>query len=365
MANVFSLRNTYGAGIADRERSEANALRMRAGEQDLAMNERAMAQQEAQFDEQKQIENTGWVVDAARAVLENPSRWQGFVREGKRRGIVRPDFNQPFDENQVRNFLSVAEGALGATTPKPERKIVKGADGFQYYEDTKERVLPGVERNENTSQTAFGQDWALYQKARETDPELAEEMLKFKRGEDKPSSGLEKRLFEVNDEAFKAQSNVERYNNLADEMIRVNPASGAKAKWTESLKSVTGSEDAVTQLRKQWNDLRVSAAVQNLPPGVASDKDIELVMSAFLPEFANPETVASFMRGLAKLEKHKAEYHNFEAEYLSKNRTPIGLSKAWRERVNQAGDAVTPTGRTATNPQTGEKLREMSDGTWQ
>ena len=27
---------------------------------------------------------------------------------------------------------------------KPERRIIEGADGFQYYEDTKERVLPNV-----------------------------------------------------------------------------------------------------------------------------------------------------------------------------------------------------------------------------
>lgn len=147
------------------------------------------------------------------------------------------------------------------------------------------------------------------------------------------SSTLDQRLFEVNDAAFKARSNQERYANLADQMLTVMPAAGKGAQWTESLKAITGEEDAVTNLRKQWNNLRVSAAVQNLPPGVASDKDIELVMSAFLPEFANPEAVASFMRGLSKLEDIKGAYHEFEADYLSRKRSPVGLNKAWREHM--------------------------------
>lgn len=150
------------------------------------------------------------------------------------------------------------------------------------------------------------------------------------------SSTLEKRLFEVNDAAFKARSNQERYANIADQMLKVMPAAGEGAKWTENLKALTGQEDAVTNLRKQWNSLRVSAAVQNLPPGIASDKDIELVMSAFLPEFANPEAVASFMRGLSKLESIKGDYHEFEANYLSKKRSPVGLNKAWREHLESS-----------------------------
>jgi hypothetical protein len=153
------------------------------------------------------------------------------------------------------------------------------------------------------------------------------------------SSTLDKRLFDVNDAAFKARSSEEQYANIAGQMERELPAAGVGAKWTESLKAITGEEDAVTNLRKQWNNLRVSAAVKNLPPGVASDKDIELVMSAFLPEFANPEAVASFMRGLSKLEKVRGDYHEFEAEYLSSKRTPVGLNKAWREKLNTAPDA--------------------------
>jgi hypothetical protein len=160
--------------------------------------------------------------------------------------------------------------------------------------------------------------------------EAREEYLRVKRGEQKPSSGLEKRLFEVHDLAFKARSNVDKYTRIGDEMQRVMPAGGVRGAWTEGYKELMGSQDAVTELRKAWNEIRVSGAINNLPPGVASDKDIALAMSAFLPETANAETVASFLRGLAKMEGIKADYHEFEADYLSTHSSPVGMNKAWK-----------------------------------
>jgi hypothetical protein len=189
------------------------------------------------------------------------------------------------------------------------------------------------------SQSDLPTDIQVYEYYNKLPPDEQEEMLLTMRGPEKPSSTLEKRLFEVNDSAFKASANVSRYNNVAEQMVAVDPASGVVAEWTEKYKQLTGQEDAVTELRKDWNNLRVSAAVQNLPPGVASDKDIELVMSAFLPEFANPETVASFMRGLSKLEGIKAEYHEFESDYLSRNGTGVGLNKAWLGRLENVAPA--------------------------
>lgn len=48
-------------------------------------------------------------------------------------------------QNQLRNLqMQKLQAEIGQIGAPGERKIIKGADGFQYYADTGERVLPGV-----------------------------------------------------------------------------------------------------------------------------------------------------------------------------------------------------------------------------
>jgi len=161
-------------------------------------------------------------------------------------------------------------------------------------------------------------------------PAQQADYLRVKRGDAKPSSAIEKRLFDVQDAAFKSRANVSKYEDIAAQLEQALPAGGVRGSWAEKYKEIVGSQDAVTELRTRWNEIRVSAAISNLPPGVASDKDIELAMSAFLPANANAATVASFLRGLSKIEALKADYHEFESDYLSNNKSAAGLNKAWK-----------------------------------
>lgn len=62
--------------------------------------------------------------------------------------------------------------------PKPERRIITGADGFNYYADTGERVLPGVEAKRDKPPTGYryGADGNL-----EVDPNWLETELRLRR----------------------------------------------------------------------------------------------------------------------------------------------------------------------------------------
>lgn len=124
-----------------------------------------------------------------------------------------------------------------------------------------------------------------------------------------------------------------RYANLADQLVAASPQldSGSKGAAIEFLKSVTGDEDINSLIRKQYQEMRVSSAINNLPPGVASDKDIALVMSSTLDTYANPETIAAYLRGLAKAQKVEGEYNQFVADYLYKNGSAQGLNQSWRD----------------------------------
>lgn len=168
-------------------------------------------------------------------------------------------------------------------------------------------------------------------------PEQQEQFMNLKRGEEGPSSKTEGVLYDATDAAVKARANVAKYNDLAQRMTEIDPASGFLGSTSETLKAMLGVQDAATLVRKDYVKLRNSAAVQDLPPGVASDKDIQLVLSGFLPENADPQMISQYMRGLAKVEDLNAQYSEFKADYIASDpgRGAIGLSQAWRDRATQ------------------------------
>jgi hypothetical protein len=107
-----------------------------------------------------------------------------------------------------------------------------------------------------------------------------------------------------------------------------NIPSGAPALIKERWKSLLGNEDEVTLLRANYNAVKNSLVMDNLPPGVASDKDIELALSGFLPATANPEQISSFMRGMAKISDISSKKEFMRAIHLTENK---GLDSKFQE----------------------------------
>ena len=74
----------------------------------------------------------------------------------------------------------------------------------------------------------------------------------------------------------------------------------------------------MTLLRTEAQALRIGTAVANLPPGPASDKDVALVLSGTLDANADPETLAAYARGIAKLAEMESRYHSDQAAWINK-----------------------------------------------
>lgn len=143
---------------------------------------------------------------------------------------------------------------------------------------------------------------------------------------------MQKRLSAANDAAIEASSNAIEFEELATQIASSNIRGGLfGATWTEKAKELTGNQDAVSALRKRYFAIRSSAAVKNLPPGVASDKDIEMALMGFPSEKANKEEISSFLRGLAKLERAADQYNTFTANYISTTGGEKGMLSAWRD----------------------------------
>lgn len=105
---------------------------------------------------------------------------------------------------------------------------------------------------------------------------------------------------------------------------------GVGSGFREFARGVWGGQDAVSDLRKAYVRLRSSAVIKNLPPGSASDTDVKTVLQGFPPETAGREHIASFLRGMAKLEEIKANTEAAKADWISENGN---LGKAKRDLI--------------------------------
>lgn len=99
--------------------------------------------------------------------------------------------------------------------------------------------------------------------------------------------------------------------------VKLDMKSGVPARADEALKTIFGSEDPITVLRTEYNNIRNSSVLQYLPPGVASDRDVALVLEGTLPSTSNPEAMMSFLRGVQKVAAAERQYHQERLNYLA------------------------------------------------
>ncbi len=102
--------------------------------------------------------------------------------------------------------------------------------------------------------------------------------------------------------------------------------------------------------------------------GALSEGELKLAMDVALPDGLSEEETVDWMQARINAQEKLANNLEEAALFLSKPgntvREFILMNKAKAESAKKKADRPTPTGKTATNPTTGEKLQEMSDGTW-
>lgn len=193
-------------------------------------------------------------------------------------------------------------------------------------------------------QTANRQDFEYYQNLKKEDPVGATEFGRqagFVSKEGKElSPQIQKRLSVATDEAIAAENNVAKFTSLAADIEKSNLSGGLLGGTvTEKLKELTGEQDAVSALRREYNAIKGSQVVNNLPPGAASDKDIELAMAGFPSDRANKQQLAGFLRGLSKIQRMNADLQNFKADYISDTGSERGMLQAWKEQAKGGAKA--------------------------
>lgn len=230
------------------------------------------------------------------------------------------------------------------------QKTFNPSQGMTPYQsaqlDLEKRKLDLKEKGVGETSTSDQKNWETYQKMKTAGDPGAESFGRasgFVGNEgEKLSAFSEKQLAEASDEYTSASSASNRYLSLSDKLEKTAASGGLKSTWTEFLKEQTGNQDEITALRKEALQISNSEAIKNLPPGPATDRDIEIAKAPFPTEKASPEYVASWLKAMANLNQKRAEYADFKAQFISKNgtlRTPEGVSlvQAWKESQKQQG----------------------------
>ena len=184
--------------------------------------------------------------------------------------------------------------------------------------------------------TANRKDFAYYQELKQSDPTSAMEFGRqagFVSKEGKElSPQVQKRLSVAIDETVAAERNVGKFEQLATDIEKSDFTPGVAGTLGEKFKELTGEQDAISSLRREYNAIKGSQVVNNLPPGAASDKDIELAMAGFPTDRANKQQLAGFLRGLAKVQKLNAEFNGYKADYISDTGSERGMLQSWKEQ---------------------------------
>jgi hypothetical protein len=147
----------------------------------------------------------------------------------------------------------------------------------------------------------------------------------------------------VNESAVTAaasKQSADQYNDLAKRLEAAGGGYGAASTFSDFATKTLGLNQPLTQLRQEYTRIRNSAAIKSLPPGVATDKDIELALKGIPPENADARTMSSFLRGMAKLQDVEASVANAKTDWLANNNGVLTRAK----NTFQAGDYATKPG---------------------
>lgn len=125
-----------------------------------------------------------------------------------------------------------------------------------------------------------------------------------------------------------AKQQAVQFSSLADRIEQAGGGFGVLSRANEFFRTATGNQDYLSQLRQEFTRLRNSAAVQSLPPGPATDKDIQLVLEGFPPPTADSRVMASFLRGMAKIQDINAATENARVDWLAANRGSLGRARS-------------------------------------
>lgn len=145
---------------------------------------------------------------------------------------------------------------------------------------------------------------------------------------------------------------------------------GALGRAAGDVKRVFGKGDELSQAYADVRGLRISDVLKFLPPGPASNADVQLVMSTTIdPIDMDDETLKKWLGAYRRIKQGQAAYYRAQNAYISKNQSNLGFDSSWN--LDQTAKAISssPTFEEFMNaynaalakPDSPQKRAEISD----
>ncbi|EEA8306617.1 acyltransferase, partial [Salmonella enterica subsp. enterica serovar Rubislaw] len=169
----------------------------------------------------------------------------------------------------------------------------------------------------------------------------------------KLSVNMEKSIEKSTGDAAASRNAADSMTTLADTLEKEKPTPGLFGSAENMFSKLTGQDNYLRDMRVRYNQLANAQATKLLPPGPASDKDIEFARKGIPSETDNPTVMARWLRGMAKMESNNAKFNEFKSEWMSangnpgqsdRNRSIMGLDIKQGESLNSAAKRFLSSG---------------------
>ena len=221
---------------------------------------------------------------------------------------------------------------LGSTATTDRYKVV----GNNVFDVVNEKF---VESPDNAKEYDIKEIWSEERKANviqwteKGNPNIVVKELLAAKDIATQSVFISKQIKENNEAARAAAIKAASADSIAKRFEETNPVGGIFSTAEEATKAFLGLQDKTSLLKTEANRLITGNAVQNLPRGPASDKDIALVLAGEPPANANWETMASYARGIAKMQRAEQEYFENKALWFDMYGDETGFATFKQKQV--------------------------------
>lgn len=152
--------------------------------------------------------------------------------------------------------------------------------------------------------------------------QAAEKADELKASAPKLSVNMEKALDSAVGDAATSRSSAASMEELASRWETDKPTSGIFGSAQSTWNKMTGSDTGLRDLRIRTSQFLNSQALKYLPPGPATDRDVELAREGVPTNMDDPKLVSNWLRAQARNEKRDAAFNDFRAEWISAQGNP-------------------------------------------
>ncbi|EEC9414274.1 acyltransferase [Escherichia coli] len=293
------------------------------------------------FIDEDQRNSIGTLAAGARLASSSPEAMQSWLqnnaKELTRVGVDPNNVAQMYQQNPSGFGEFVDHLGMAALGPIDYFNVQDKMAGRQQEQ---QRINETIRNNDMTNARAIRGQNLSYQSAM-TGHGLAAERLaldkqKFgfevqqaqKKAEElinaapKLSVNMEKAIEKSAGDAAASRNAADSMTTLADTLEKEKPTPGLFGNAENMFSKLTGQDNYLRDMRIRFNQLANAQATKLLPPGPASDKDIEFARKGIPSETDNPMVMARWLRGMAKMESNNAKFNEFRSEWMSANGSP-------------------------------------------